>query len=93
MNKQSLQTLIREQIIEDLFCDLEYDNSTLSNYVDELAVNIILRKMNANQRKRMYHYLLKTKLQKAKSFIYHCIPNFNEIFLISIEKTFNELLD
>ena len=82
------EKITAEKLFEILYEELEIPSSDINEYFNALIINIVLKKLDMQQRHYLYKYLLEGESESAVGLIRSNIPDLNNIIVYKV----NELL-
>jgi len=84
--------LLSDKLHEILLQEVDFKDSKINKFIDNIALNIILKSLSQKKRIKFYRLLSNDNYTDAQKLIKTEIPNLNKQILIKVRKKFKEIL-
>ena len=83
---------ISDKLHEIIVDDLNFEDSEVTMYLNNQALNLVLTTLTLERRIEFYQLLGTNDLDSAKALIFKDIPDFHKRLLILVKEKFQEIL-
>lgn len=88
ISKRILSNKLHELLVQEI----DFEDSEINRYINNVALNIILKSLTQEKRTEFYKLLHNDDFTSAQTLIKKEIPDFNKQILLKVKEKFIEIL-